>query len=38
MRRLRDPTLVAMWCLVAAIGIIGLAVALITIMWQSPPG
>jgi hypothetical protein len=31
MKRRQEPQVVAMWCLVAAIGIIAVAVALITI-------
>jgi len=35
MRRFSDPTVTAMWCLVGALAIMGVAVALATMVWGS---
>lgn len=32
---LSEPSKYAMWCLIAALGIMGIAVALISMLWQS---
>lgn len=35
MRKPREPVVLVMWCLVAALGLIGLAIALVSLAWGS---
>jgi hypothetical protein len=35
MRRLNDPTVTAMWCVVGGLALLGIVVALATMVWGS---